>query len=486
MVGVKQWNEYYRTKHTNIMKNIFRLLFASIALVAVVGCETDGTENTSGGVKALPTPQATVNVTENNILLAWEAIDFAIYYEVSLNGGEAARTETPVYRYEKLDYNAEYTISIVAISADQTKYLNSEPQVLNVAIGEYDAPQYREWYAIAPATAVSNNGRWAVGGFDKNAVIIDLSNNRAQDVMNFEFYDVADNGVAVGSRFRGADDGGTAIYYKDGEYFDVELGDLPGNLYCSALTSVTPDGTKASGWFYDFVDNTYYTTLFGLVVPFVYDIVNDRITVLQPDEIYQQYRGGTQCTAISPEGVIIGLEQSGLGMFGVMWADEYAEWEYIYMQTDENHAPIESFGGVGTTLLSANARYVYGEGVREDSKEELAAAYNLETEEILWFPAFTNGSVTAMTDDGIAFFNDVPYGYGTTSFVIDTNKDMETSYTLVEWLKAEHNIDLTEYIQEGIIMIGTSADGRTLVGMTSTMSGYLSFAINLDGKRVVE
>ena len=42
-------------------------------------------------------------------------------------------------------------------------------------------------------------------------------------------------------------------------------------------------------------------------------------------------------------------------------------------------------------------------------------------------------------------------------------------------------MDLTEYIQEGIIMVGVSEDGRTLVGMTSTMSGYLSFAINLDG-----
>ena len=91
-----------------------------------------------------------------------------------------------------------------------------------------------------------------------------------------------------------------------------------------------------------------------------------------------------------------------------------------------------------------------------------------------------------MTDGGIAFFNNVPYGYGTTSYVIDTNKDYETSYTLVEWLKAEHNLDLEDYIIEGIIIIGASADGRTLVGMTSTMSGYVSFAISLDGKPMPE
>lgn len=466
------------------MKNFFKLLLASVALVAAVGCETDETGNEGGGVVALPTPNATANVTENSILLAWDAVEFAIYYEVSLNGGEAAKTEAPVYRFEDLDYSAEYTITVVAISADQTKYLNSEPKVLTVAIGAYDAPQYREWYSIAPVTALSNNGRWAVGCFDKNGVIIDLQNNRASDVLNMEFNDVADNGLAVGARFRGADDGGTAIYYKDGEYFDVDLGDLPSNLYCSSLVGVTPDGTKAAGWFYDYDEHTYYTTLFGNVVPFVYDIVNDRVTVLQVDETYSQYRGATQCVAISPEGTIIGLEQSVLGMFAIKWADEYAAWEYIHMLTDDDRAPIEWFGSMGKTLLSAGGTYAIGAGVPEGEKEEIAAAYDLKNNTIMWFPSLC--SVSTMTEDGVAFLNDVPYGYGTTSFVIDTKKDMETAYTLVEWLKAEHNIDLTEYIQDGIIMVGASLDGRTLVGMTSTMSGYLNFAINLDGERVTE
>lgn len=469
------------------MKNIFRLLFGTLALMAIVGCEQDGVDNQDGKVKALPTPTATANVQENNIIVAWDAVDFAIYYELSLNGGEAERVETTAYRYESLDYSTTYTISIVAVSADQTKFLNSDPKVLEVKIPALEVMAYREWYAIAPVTAVSNNGRWAVGGFDKNAVMIDLFNNRSEDILNMEFYDVADNGLAVGSRFRGADDGGTAIYYKDGEYFDVDLGDLVDDLYCSALCGVTPDGEYAVGWFYDYNESTYYTSLFGSIVPFAYDIVNDRVTMLQSDDTYQQYRGGTQCTAVSPDRRIIGYEQAGsLGIFGVTWANEDAEWEYIYLKTDEERAPVEALGGAGTTLLSPSGRYVYGEGVMEDINGEIAAAYDFEKDEVMWFPTFANGSVTAMTDGGIAFFNNVPYGYGTTSYVIDTNKDYETSYTLVEWLKTEHNLDLEDYIIEGIIIIGASADGRTLVGMTSTMSGYVSFAISLDGKPMPE
>lgn len=462
------------------MKNFFRLLVAAVALVAFVGCE-NGTEDGKKDNR-LATPVVNCNVQENTIIVTWESVDFAVYYEVSLNGGEALKTEETVYRFMELDYATEYTVSVKAISADETLYLSSETAVKTVTIPALEVPQYREWYSIAPVSAVSNNGRWAVGGFDKNTIIIDLNNNRLEEIQNMEFYDVADNGLAVGSRFRGADDGGTAIYYKDGEYFDVDLGDLPGNLYCSALTGVTPDGTYAVGWFYDFVDDTYYTRLFGIVVPFAYDIVNNRVTVLQADDVYQNVRAATQTTAVAPDHRIIGLEQSGYGMFGVMWADEYAEWEYIYLQVDEDRAPVESFGGVGTTLLSPSGRYVFGKGTIFEDISEPAAAFNLETKEMMWFPSFPVGSVTAMTDEGVAFLNDVPYGYGTTSFVIETNVDRETSYTLVDWLQQKHGMDLSEYIHEGIIMVGVSGDGRTLVGMTSTMEGYVSFAISLDGK----
>lgn len=463
------------------MKNIFRLLVAAVALVAFVGCENGTEEGGENKENRLATPVVNCNVQQNTIIVTWESVDFAICYEVSLNGGEAQRTEDTVYRFAELDYSTDYTVSVKAISADETQYLSSEAAVQTVTTPALEAPQYREWYSVAPVSALSNNGRWAVGGFDKNTIIIDLQNDRLTEIQNMEFYDVADNGLAVGSRFRGADDGGTAIYYKDGEYFDVELGDLPGNLYCSALTGVTPDGEFAVGWYYDFVDNTYYTERFGIVVPFAYDIVNDRVTVLQSDDLYQQYRAATQTTAVAPDRRIIGLEQSGLGMFGIMWADEYAEWEYIHLEVDENRAPTEAFGGVGTTLLSPSGRYVFGKGTNFADGLEPAAAFDLQTQEMMWFPSFSVGSVTAMTDDGIAFLNDVPYGYGTTAFVIETAVDRETSYTLVEWLKEKHGMDLTNYIQEGIIMVGVSADGRTLVGMTSTMSGYLSFAIALDG-----
>jgi hypothetical protein len=91
------------------------------------------------------------------------------------------------------------------------------------------------------------------------------------------------------------------------------------------------------------------------------------------------------------------------------------------------------------------------------------------------------GYVSAMTDDGIAFLNDVPYYLGTTSYVVDVNEDIMVQTPIVEWLIFEHDIDLTEHILDGIIIIGTSEDGRTIAGITNTEDGWRTFAISLDG-----
>lgn len=471
------------------MKNFFKLLFASVALVAVVGCESVETNgnNTNGGNKddnnKLPTPNAAATIIENEIVVTWEPVEFAIRYDLTLNGGEAVSADASPYSFKDLDYGTEYTITVVAISADESVKANSEPKVLTVDIPALEVPVYREWYSASAALAISNNGRWVVGGFQHNGFIYDLQNNKQEELSGYEFSDISDNGVAVGAYFDTEDSGGVAVYYKDGECFEVDLGELPGNLYASNLTGITPDGEYAVGWYWDYA-NTYYTDRFGLIVPFAYDLVTHKVIMLNEDTLYAQYRTATQTYAVDPNRAILGLEQSDLGMFGIIWESDDANWEYVYMEVDDIRQPVKAYGCVGGGYFSPNGRYVYSAGAEYKNNVNIncAAVYDRQTKQMIWLESMKAGAVSTMTEDGIAFLNDVSAGFGTTSFVIDLNKSLDDVMRIEEWLMAEHNIDIEDYLQDGIIMMGTSADGRTLLGMTNTVEyGWVNFVICLDG-----
>jgi hypothetical protein len=98
---------------------------------------------------------------------------------------------------------------------------------------------------------------------------------------------------------------------------------------------------------------------------------------------------------------------------------------------------------------------------------------------MMWF---SGGAVTAMTDDGIVFINDAPYYIGTTSYIVDINTgDLSTQTPIADWLALEHGLSLGSYIPDGIIVIGTSEDGKTILGITNTMEGWLTCVIKLDG-----
>ena len=96
------------------------------------------------------------------------------------------------------------------------------------------------------------------------------------------------------------------------------------------------------------------------------------------------------------------------------------------------------------------------------------------------------GQATCVTDDGIAFLNDTPYYLGTTSYVVDLKGNISVQTPIIDWLLDTHQIDLYNYIQEGVITIGASADGRKLLGITNTDSGWLSYVIDLDGEPMPE
>ena len=142
--------------------------------------------------------------------------------------------------------------------------------------------------------------------------------------------------------------------------------------------------------------------------------------------------------------------------------------------------------------MTPNGNYIYSivknypEGDQIGGEWSQPACYNLETEELTVFEGTCNqGTVTAMTDDGLVFLNDVPYYMGTTSYVVDLKSGNTTEQTpIIDWLMREYTINLYGYLQDGIITIGASADGRKLLGIVNTDMGWMTYVIDLDGTPV--
>jgi hypothetical protein len=100
-----------------------------------------------------------------------------------------------------------------------------------------------------------------------------------------------------------------------------------------------------------------------------------------------------------------------------------------------------------------------------------------------------------MSDDGIVFINDAPFYIGTTSYVVDITKgEPYVNVPLEEWVFDVHDIDIAAFdpmcdedkdnniLLEGAITIGTSANGRIIVGIENTQMGYINYVIDLDGE----
>lgn len=427
----------------------------------------------------LATPEFTANVQLNSVIITWNPVAGAAYYEIVINDNaeETIRTDINTHLIENLMWGEQYTISLTAISANPEEKKNSEAYTATITIPERVVPAYREWFSV-PATAISNNGRWTVGGYDRQGMIIDLLTDEMTQVADFELYDIADNGVAVGSSHRNNPDG-SAAYYIDGEAYEVDLGALPSNLYCSCLTAITPDGEYAVGWFYDY-DDTYYTRLYGTIVPFTYNLTTERVTVPAINDAmpYAHQLSAIALKGVTPERELLGYEQS-VGIFSIFWSDEQTPFEYVHFEYESDYTPVECLGDT-QNLMSQSGRYIFGKGSKfaGNSYTEYPAVYDRQTNTMMWFEG---GSVTAMGDNGIAFINDAPYYMGTTSYIVDTNDNLEVQTPIVDWLKIYHNLDLENYIPDGIIVIGVSADNNTIIGIVNTDSGWITCAISLNG-----
>ena len=469
------------------MKRTLYSVFAGIIAIMALSCETPGEQNNDG---RLATPNFGINVQDNTIMVSWEAITGAAYYEVALDPGSIEKTDKLAHRFENLEYNTEYTVSVRAISVDESK--NSNVAKKSVKIPERTVPAYREFFPTygAAAQAISNNGRWVVGGNDRMGYILDLTTDKLTEFTSAEFYDVADDGTAVGSDHSENPDGDAAILIGDNVVKIQGIAELASGYGMSCATGITPDGEYVVGWFWEYNESSYYGQMYGMVVPFCYDINKNKVTIPEPGERLYNEVAATAIKAVAPDRSLLGYEQS-LGIHSIIWKDEYTPFEYVHFLYNDSYEPTFSFGDT-QNLLTQSGRYIYGKAIDyEAGQVSIPAIYDRNTKQLT---TFTGGSVTAMSDNGIVFINDVASYLGTTSYVIDINKGEPYNWApLEEWLFDEHNIDIASFnpstnenpddllYLEGVIVIGTSEDGRTIVGITNTMMGWTTFVIDLDG-----
>ena len=459
------------------MKNLFKGFVVAAIAIAAMACTPE--EPTNPG--ALSTPEFAVTINENTIAVNWSTVDGAAYYEIWLNEGEHVKTDKTIHLFEDLKWNTEYTVKLQAISADASK--NSKIGSKKATIGERKVPAYREWCPMngSTATAISDNGRWVVGCFDRQGMVIDLDTDELVMIENFDCMDVSDNGVIVGATYEDSQSGEAALYIN-GKSHKLDLSELT-TSDMSSFTAITPDGEYMVGWWWEYDEKSYYGGEYGSIVPFAYDLLKDRITVLEcGDHIYPL--AGISTCGVSPDREIVGVEQSQ-AMMSVYWKDEYSAFTYPAFEYDSEYFPKFTFGDT-QTRMTPNGTYIYSIAksyVVDAGEIQQPACYNVKTGELTTFEGkCVIGSVTAMTDDGIAFLNDVPYYMGTTSYVVDVVNDPETQTPIITWLLEEHDLNLYNYIYEGVITIGVSADGTKLLGIVNTDMGWVTYVIDVNGE----
>ena len=470
------------------MKNIFKMLFVAMVAFVAIACENGEVNNNPN---ALATPEFTCSVTGNAIMVSWEAIEGAAYYEITLTNKATQKTDATVYRFEDLEYNTEYTVKLQAIAADAAN--NSQIASQKVKTEALTTAQYTEYFPKygAAATAISNNGRWVVGGNVQCGFVLDLSKDEMVEFTSAEFYDVADDGTAVGVSFENNADGNAALLVGD-KMVEIDLSSVAVKHGMSCCTGITPDATYIVGWFWEYDEaNSYFAQQYGAVVPFCYDVLKDRVVVPTEGERIYNENAATAIKAVAPDRTLLGYQQSQ-GIHSIIWADENTPYEYVYFEYDSSYEPLFSIGD-NQNFFSQSGRYIYGKATDfANGQAQLPAVYDRETEQLL---TFTGGSVTAMSDQGIAFINDVPYYLGTTSYVVDITKgEPYENIPFEEWIFDTHKVDIASFhptidetdgdnlCLEAVITVAVSEDGTKFVGITNTNQGWMTYVVDVNGQ----
>ena len=461
------------------MKNTIKLLMCAVMALCFIGCTPDDEA----------AEKSTLNVASkgNTLFVTWKAVAGAVYYEIQLNDEELKSTEETNCKFENLTYGTTYKVIWKAIGAGDA-VLTSDYKRITLK-----SPAYSEWVGIPAAFVMSSNGNWVGCGNDRNGAIIDLTTGNHVITENFEVWDITNDGVAVGCDYSITQDGVAAIYIN-GASHPIDLSSITKNNMMSNITAITADGTLAAGWYWNYDgDDAYYPSIYGQVIPFIYDVAKERVYVPEAGESPYPV-DAMSIYDIAPDGAILGLEQS-IAMINTIWKSKNAAYEYVYFNHDNEYNPTIGMGEMGNRF-SASGRYIYGkaQNYTGGTQVDQPAIYDRETGELHLFEGI--GSVSAMTDDGIIFINDAPYGWGTTTYVTTIDKKSMADYvTLEEWLVKEHKIDVAKYapmadtddenfiILDGTITIGVSANGRRILAITNTEYGWVTSVIDLDGAK---
>lgn len=469
------------------MRNAIKLLMCTVMAFCFASCTPDeGAENNANNF------DFNLNVQENTIIVSWNTIEGAIYYELQLNNEEPFKTDKNAHKFEGLAYDATHKVTLKAVDATGEAI---KVGTKSVTIAPLKIYAYREFAHYAAANAISHNGKWVTGGKDMSGMIINLATNEMITTEYFEGYDIDDNGVAVGS-YHGTYSDGVAAMFVDGQVVEVDLSNITENNGCSCLTGISADGSYAVGWYWNYDgDNAYYARIYGICVPFCYDIINDIVTV--PAHMLNPiYNEGVMCLYdIAADGTILGLDQQ-YAHVNVVWENENTPYEYVLLDVDkETKEPIYAMGDQ-QNRLTASGRYLYGasQDYTTGKQVNIPSVFDLEIDKLYTYDSI--GKVSAMSDDGTVFVYDVEFGNTGNTHVTTLEKGAALDLQLLEeWLYTEHNIDVAKYnpltdtnpengsyVLDGTNVVGTSADGRTLLAITQTIDGWVTSIIYLDGE----
>ena len=90
------------------MKKFIYSLCAAIIAFMAISCETPAEPNNDN---RLQTPAFTLNVQGNSIVVAWEKVTGAAYYEVALDPGSIVKTDKTVHKFVLLQLTRRETLT---------------------------------------------------------------------------------------------------------------------------------------------------------------------------------------------------------------------------------------------------------------------------------------------------------------------------------------------------------------------------------------
>ncbi len=359
---------------------------------------------------------------------------------------------------------AAVTVSAGLLSAELTVTQNPDMSRLS---------WYREFVPEnnAPFAAVSDNGLWACGASSGNGILYNIATGEAfyysageeGGATLLNMYDVADNGMAVGSYL------GYPSVLEDGTWSGVSNPDnLEGSIY-----AVSPDGTLMAG----------YISVGGAPEPAQWrGNALAKLEMPATDLLGDEPYAGFFVQTMSADGICVGKD-NGL-QTGCMW-DKNGKFSYYapdrFILDDSGWNIINYYGDFNS--ISPDGRYIattYWDTSERVYDPPFARAFpmvcDLQTGTSTVID-YENGRGNVTTVDGVTFFDTVGIGVAEDAMVYENG----TITPMPQWLKDNYGIDMPH---GGGEPISASADGKTIVGYYHLGGGtYANYIVHL-GERI--